>query len=105
MFVFVRYGDGEAVGDVVNASLNGILVKTANSIPRDADVDVHIQLGGTSAVKSIKFRGKITRRASNVAAIHIQAIDMDSFVVWREMVNRFEQQALQENDIPHREAS
>ena len=103
--MFVRQEKGEVVGDVINASLNGILVKTANSIPLDADVDIHIQLDGTNAVNSVKFCGKVIRKDPSEIAIHIDTIDMDSFLVWRDMVNRFHGGASHKNDAPHREAS
>jgi len=83
MFVFVRHDEGEAIGDVVDASLNGIRVKTANSIPINTDVDIHIQLSGTSEGKSVRFGGKVIRKDPNEIAIHIETIDMDSFLIWQ----------------------
>ena len=105
MFVFVRYDDGEAIGEVVNASLNGILVRTANTIPAEADVDIHIQLSGTPEGKSVRFGGKVVRKDSKETAIHIEAVDMDSFLVWREMVTRFHEEASNGSNTRKREAS
>ena len=105
MFVLVRHDDGEPVGEVVNASLNGILIRTANSIPADADVDIHIQLSGTPEGKSVRFGGKVVRKNSKETGIHIEAIDMDSFLVWHEMVNRFHEEAVNGNSTRKREAS
>jgi len=105
MFVFVRHDEGEAIGDVVDASLNGIRVKTANSIPINTDVDIHIQLSGTSEGKSVRFGGKVIRKDPNEIAIHIETIDMDSFLIWRDMVNLFQDGVSRKNLAPHREAS
>ena len=105
MFVFVRHDGGEAVGDVVNASMNGIVVNTSNTIPIGTDVDIHIKLDGKTAAKSIGFCGKVARKDSKKTAIHIETIDMDSFLVWHNMVNRFQKEAPDRNGTRQRKAS
>ncbi|MCK5114632.1 MAG: PilZ domain-containing protein [Phycisphaerae bacterium] len=105
MFVFVGHDNGEAVGEVIDASLNGIRVKTAKAIPTDAEVDIQIQLGGKSDGKSVKFGGRVVRRDPKEVGIHIETIDMDSFLVWREMVNQFLDAATNGHHTLKREAS
>ena len=105
MFAFVRHDDGEAIGEVVDASLNGIRVKTANFIPADAEVDIHIQLSGTSKGESVRFSGNVVRKDPKEIGIHIKTIDMDSFLIWREMVSKFQGGTSLRSDIPKYKAS
>ncbi|MFH0976595.1 MAG: PilZ domain-containing protein [Spirochaetota bacterium] len=76
----VKYKRKAIKGKVVNLSLNGILLKTEQEIPKDSKVKVSISMEGTTSRLTVNIDGTVVRDNKSETAVAFNAIDLDSFI-------------------------
>ncbi len=67
-------------GNIINISLNGILIQTPEKLNTDTEIDVEICMEGTTSQLTVSVQGKVIRSDENGTAIEFKSIDIDSFV-------------------------
>jgi hypothetical protein len=76
----VKYKRKVIKGNVINLSLNGILLKTETVIPEDSKVKVGISMEGTTSKLLVNIDGVVVRSNISETAVTFNAIDLDSFI-------------------------
>jgi hypothetical protein len=82
----VRDKDLTAGGKIDNLSMKGMFLKAAADVSEDP-LQITILLSGTSAKLSIELRGKVVRKAHNGMAIEFIDMDLDSFILLKNVVS------------------
>jgi hypothetical protein len=72
--------------EVINLSLNGVLLKAEKDIPKDSKVKVGISMEGTTSKLKINVEGVVTRSTVAETAIAFNSIDLDSFIHLKNIV-------------------
>ena len=67
-------------GNIVNISLNGILIQTPEKLKTDTDIDIEIGMEGTTSQLTVCVQGRVVRSDENGTAVEFKSIDIDSFV-------------------------
>jgi hypothetical protein len=82
----VKYKRQSIKCNVINLSLNGLLLKSEKEIPKDAEVKVGILMEGTTSKLKINMEGVVVRSSAAETAIVFNSIDLDSFVHLKNIV-------------------
>lgn len=82
----LNYQDKKIKCSVENLSLNGILLKSDEEIPKDTDVNIEIILEGTSSQLSINLEGIVVRSEKSETAVEFKSVDLDSFIHLKNIV-------------------
>ena len=76
----IKYNNKILEGSIINVSLNGLLIKTPETINPDTNIDVEISMEGTTSQLTICAEGKVIRSDENGTAVEFKSIDIDSFI-------------------------
>lgn len=82
----VRDKDLAASGKIDNLSMKGLFLKASADVGDDP-LQITILLSGTSSKLSIELRGKVIRKAENGMAIEFIDMDLDSFILLKNVVS------------------
>lgn len=82
----VKYKEKEITCNVVNLSLNGILLSTNESIPVGEEVNINILMEGGNSQLTINLDGVIKRTGDSEIAAEFTSIDLDSFIHLKNIV-------------------
>ena len=82
----IKYKDKEIKGNVVNLSLNGILVKTDEEIPVGGEIIINIMMEGSTSQLTINLDGIVKRSGKSEIAAEFKSIDLDSFIHLKNIV-------------------
>lgn len=82
----VKYNRKTLKCNVANLSLNGVLLKTEEEIPKDANVKVAIFMEGGSSKLKINLEGVVVRSGKPGTAVSFKSIDLDSFIHLKNIV-------------------
>ena len=82
----VKYKNKEIKGNVVNLSLNGILMRIEENIPKNANVSINIIMEGSSSQLLINLEGIVVRSEKSEVAVEFKSIDLDSFIHLKNIV-------------------
>ncbi|HDY65182.1 MAG TPA: PilZ domain-containing protein [Phycisphaerae bacterium] len=84
----IRGEAAEISGDVENVSLNGLFVRSDDSKGLNVQdpVEVQIELTGNKSKLTIECNGRIARSDKRGVGIHIQVLDVDTFMKGRNLV-------------------
>jgi hypothetical protein len=82
----IKYKKQSIKCNVINLSLNGILLKCDREIPKDAEVKIGIFMEGSTSELKINVKGVIVRTSSSETAIVFNSIDLDSFIHLKNIV-------------------
>jgi hypothetical protein len=83
---YVLYKDQKLKGTVENLSLNGVLLKVEESIPANENVEVQINLSGSTSRLCINLQGLVVRQDDRGLAIQIIGMDLDSFIHYKNVI-------------------
>ncbi len=79
-FIEINSGHETLMGEVINLSLKGVLVKTPSTFPKGTLVDLIIQLHGSTTELSIELKGTVSRHEDETMAIVFKEMELDSYV-------------------------
>jgi hypothetical protein len=82
----IKYDNKTISGSVINLSLNGLLIRTEEGIPKDTNVNVIIMMEGTTSQLTINLEGVAVRSDRSEIAVEFKSIDLDSFIHLKNIV-------------------
>ncbi len=72
--------------EVVNLSLNGVLLKAKTIIPENEEVKLDILMEGTTSKLIVNLKGIVVRTDASEIAVEFKSIDLDSFMHLKNIV-------------------
>ncbi|NLP37780.1 MAG: PilZ domain-containing protein [Firmicutes bacterium] len=85
--VEIDTGEIKFTGEVKDLSLKGMFIISEHILPLDKQVSIKIYLTGTNAKLVITLEGKVIRKATDGFAVYFDAIDLDSFILLKNIID------------------
>ncbi len=82
----IKYKRKSIECNVINLSLNGVLIECSKEIPLNAEVKIGIFMEGSTSKLKINVEGKVIRSSASETAIMFNSIDLDSFIHLKNIV-------------------
>lgn len=76
----IKYKRVKIKCQVINLSMNGVLLRTETELPASEKVKIEIFMEGTTSELRINLEGTIVRSANEELAVEFTSVDLDSFI-------------------------
>ncbi len=82
----IRFNNRPIQGTVLNICLQGMFIDIPETLPDQALVGVEMLMDGSDIHKSLLLPGRVVRSGSKGTAIHLKKLDLDSYIIIRNIL-------------------